>query len=180
MGSLANYNWSEFSDFDLHLLVDFGKYGEDEELYREIFELKKKEFNNKYDITIYGYDVEVYAQGADDEHSSSAVYSIMNDEWIQKPVKENAEIDFDFLKKKVKSWISKIDDTIETEDIDKMKSLKEKIKKYRKSGLEKEGEFSYENLVFKFLRRSGHIEDLFDTINKVEDKELSVENKLDS
>lgn len=178
MGSLANYNWSEFSDFDLHLLIDFGKYGEDEELYREIFELKKKEFNNKYNITIYGYDVEVYAQGADDEHSSSAVYSIMNDEWIQKPIKENAEIDFEFLKKKVKSWISKIDDTIETEDIDKMKSLKEKIKKYRKSGLEKEGEFSYENLVFKFLRRSDMIGKLFEAITKAKDKKLSIESTI--
>ena len=55
---------------------------------------------------------------------------------------------------------------------------KEKLKDYRKSGLEKDGELSYENLVFKFLRRSGHIEKLFDTANKEIDKELSVERTI--
>ena len=44
--------------------------------------------------------------------------------------------------------------------------------------IEKDGELSYENLVFKFLRRSGHIEKLFDTVNKETDKELSVERTI--
>ena len=55
-----------------------------------------------------------------------------------------------------------------------MEKIKEKLKNYRKSGLEKEGEFSYENLVFKFLRRSGHIEKLFNMLNKTTNKELSI------
>jgi hypothetical protein len=53
------------------------------------------------------------------------------------------------------------------------------LKDYRKSGLEKEGELSYENLVFKFLRRSGHIQKLFDISNKALDKELSIERKIE-
>jgi hypothetical protein len=53
------------------------------------------------------------------------------------------------------------------------------LKDYRQSGLDKDGEFSYENLVFKFLRRSGYIGKFFDTSNKALDKELSVEVKLD-
>ena len=61
---------------------------------------------------------------------------------------------------------------------DVLKTLKDKLKKYRQSGLEKEGELSYENLVFKFLRRSGHIGDLFDALNKRLDKELSIETKI--
>jgi hypothetical protein len=52
------------------------------------------------------------------------------------------------------------------------------LKEYRNSGLEKDGELSYENLVFKFLRRSGHIQKLFDTLNKTLDKELSVERQI--
>ena len=40
------------------------------------------------------------------------------------------------------------------------------MKEYRQGGLEKNGELSYENLVFKYLRRSGHIEKLFDELNK--------------
>ena len=163
MGSLANYNWSEYSDFDLHVMVDFQQYEKDAELFKELFDLKKKDFNSKHDIKIFGYDVELYAQGSDEPNASTAVYSIMNDEWLKVPKKEDLKIDLDYLK-----------------DLKKLNQLKEKIKNYRKSGLEKEGEFSYENLVFKFLRRSGHIEKLFDTINNVEDKELSVENKLES
>ena len=42
--------------------------------------------------------------------------------------------------------------------------------------LEKDGEFSYENLVFKFLRRNGYIDKLFNFKNKLMDKNLSIEN----
>ena len=59
----------------------------------------------------------------------------------------------------------------------KILTLKDKLKEYRTSGLEKEGEFSYENLVFKYLRRSGLIEKLYETIDNQMDKELSVEVK---
>ena len=56
--------------------------------------------------------------------------------------------------------------------------MKKKLKDYRKSGLEKEGEYSYENLVFKYLRRSGLLEKLYNTVSRQTDKELSVEVKL--
>ena len=36
-GSLANYNWSKFSDVDLHILVDFGDVDDNEELVKEFF-----------------------------------------------------------------------------------------------------------------------------------------------
>ena len=183
MGSLVNYNWSDYSDFDLHVLVDFKQYEKLDELYRELFDLKKKIFNDRYDIKIYGYDVELYAQGADDEHSSAGVYSVMNDEWISIPKKEKLEIDQNVLKRKIKCWTDKIDDAVETssekDDEEILKTLKDKLKEYRKSGLEKNGEFSYENLVFKFLRRSGHIGKLFEKRKKITDKKLSIERKLE-
>lgn len=179
MGSLANYNWSEYSDFDLHIMIDFDQFDEDKELYKELFDLKKKIFNNNHDIKIFGYEVELYAQGTDEPNASTAIYSILEDEWIKVPKKETTTLDFDFLNKKIESWTTKIDDTIESGNLEKMKLLTEKLKKYRKCGLDKEGEFSYENLVFKYLRRSGHIEKLFESINKKTDKELSIENKLD-
>ena len=60
-GSLANYNWSKFSDVDLHLVVDFTQFDEDKlELYTELFKVKKTIFNNVHNIKIYGFDVEVY------------------------------------------------------------------------------------------------------------------------
>jgi predicted nucleotidyltransferase len=183
MGSLANYNWSEYSDFDLHVIVDFERYDDQEELYKELFDLKKKLFNDKHNIKIFGYDVEVYAQGISDESHSDGVYSIMNNEWVHIPTKEVKNLDMSVLKTKIKSWTDKIDDAIEDAKSkgtpDKLKSIKDKLKEYRQSGLDKDGEFSYENLVFMFLRRSGHIGKLFDEKTKIKDKELSIERTID-
>ena len=182
MGSLANFNWSEYSDFDLHVIVDFERYGKQEELYKELFDLKKKLFNDKHNIKIFGYDVEVYAQGISDESHSDGVYSVMNNEWIHKPKKTHKNLDMSVLKTKIKSWTDKIDDAIEDAksegNAETLKGLKDKLKDYRQSGLDKDGEFSYENLVFKYLRRSGHIGKLFDEKTKIKDKELSVETQI--
>jgi hypothetical protein len=69
----------------------------------------------------------------------------------------------------------------EDEDLnDALKLLtkyKDKLRKYRTCGLKKEGEFSYENLVFKFLRRNGYISKLEDFKNKITDKKLSLEQE---
>ncbi len=183
MGSLANFNWSEYSDFDLHVIIDFERYGKQEELYKELFDLKKKLFNDKHNIKIFGFDVELYAQGLSDESHSDGVYSVMNNDWIHRPTKTHKNIDMSVLKTKIKCWTDKIDDAIDnakTEGkVENLKKIKDKLKDYRQSGLNKDGEFSYENLVFKYLRRSGHIGKLFDEKTKIKDKELSVERKID-
>jgi predicted nucleotidyltransferase len=182
-GSLANFNWSEYSDFDLHIIVDFEQFEDEAPLYKELYNLKKQVFNDKHDIKIFGYDVELYAQDSVEPHFATGVYSVMDDEWVTKPKKLENEIDKAVLEKKIKNWTEKIDKVIETDEPEDDKklidSIKEKLKDYRKSGLEKEGELSYENLVFKFLRRSGHIQKLFDISNKALDKELSIERKIE-
>jgi len=182
MGSLANFNWSEFSDFDLHVIVDMAKYGKEKVLYEELFDLKKKLFNLKHDIKIHGYDVELYAQGLSHESHSDGIYSVMDDEWVNRPEKKEMKINMSVLEKKIKCWTDKIDDAIEESKKEgkttNLKKLKEKLKDYRQSGLRKKGELSYENLVFKYLRRSGHIEKLFKEKTKIKDKKLSIERKI--
>ena len=178
-GSLANFNWSEYSDFDLHIHIDLKQFGKDSDLYKELFDLKKFIFNERHNIKIYGYDVELYAQDVEEPHVASGVYSVMDDEWLTKPKKVNFELDKKVLTDKIKCWIEKIDKAVDSEssedDIDVLENLRKKLKEYRKSGLDKEGELSYENLVFKFLRRSGHIQKLFDSAHRAVDKQLSVE-----
>jgi hypothetical protein len=178
-GSLSNFNWSEFSDFDLHVIVDMDEYGDEDELYKELFNLKKQLFNINHNIKIFGYDVELYAQDAEEPHISSGVYSIMNNEWINVPKKTNLEINKKALEDKIKNWTEKIDTSVENGDIKILESIKDKLKKYRQSGLDDGGELSYENLVFKYLRRSGHVKKLFDSINKGTDKKLSIERKIE-
>jgi predicted nucleotidyltransferase len=51
-GSLANFNYTSYSDIDLHILVDFNKIDENEELVREYFSGKSSNWNNKHNINI--------------------------------------------------------------------------------------------------------------------------------
>jgi len=180
-GSLSNFNWSEFSDFDLHIIVDFQQYEDDADVYKKLYDARKYIFNENHNIKIFGHDVELYVQDIEESHTSSGLYSVMNDEWINIPKKNFKDVDKKVLVEKIDCWIKKIEKALSSGGEDKLKKLeniKDKLKEYRKGGLEEEGELSYENLVFKFLRRSNLIQRLFDAINKETDKELSIETKI--
>lgn len=165
-GSLANYNWSEkYSDYDLHILIDFKDVNDDVDLVKKYVDSAKNVWNGLHDIRIKGYEVEVYIQDISEPHKSTGVYSLLNDEWNTKPSKVDFEPDEEAIKEKAKSVMMMVDDLEEQVDEDKHEEFNEKIKKvwdkiknYRKSGLESEGgEFSTGNLVFKLLRRNGYI-----------------------
>lgn len=170
-GSLSNYNWSEkYSDYDLHILIDFKDVNEDEELVKKFVDAVKNLWNKQYDITIEGYEVEVYIQDVKEIHKSSGVYSVLNDRWNVKPTKADFEPDELEIREKAKTVMMLVDDLEEEVDKDdhdefvkKVKKVWDKIKRYRKSGLESEGgEFSTGNLVFKLLRRNGYIGKILD------------------
>jgi hypothetical protein len=181
-GSLSNFNWSKYSDVDLHIVANYNQFPSNQvDLYKELFNLKKIIFNEKHDITIFGYDVELYVQDESETHFSSGVYSVLFDEWANEPKKESVSIDKEKLKNKSKQWMDIIDGVLENakdEDLETAKSIvkkyKDKLKKYRTCGLEKNGEYSYENLVFKILRRNGYIERLHNFGNEFLDKKLSL------
>ena len=129
-GSLSNYNWSKYSDFDIHIIINYNQFPPAQhELYKELFMLKKALFNKNHDIKIFGYEVELYVEGEEDAHFSSGVYSLLYDEWQHKPEKENTKIDKDTVERKAQQWMDIIDgvlENIEDEDIDDAKDLLEK------------------------------------------------------
>jgi hypothetical protein len=184
IGSLAGYNWSEFSDFDVHIIYDSKEFGDKKDLYMELFRLKKTVFNAAHDIRIKGFETELFAQDVNEPEESTGSYSIMNDEWIRVPERDNFTIDEKKLKNKVSQWMDIIDGVLENAEdedlndaIELVKKYREKLRKYRTCGLEKEGEYSYENLVFKFLRRNGYINKLENFKNQIADKKLSLEQE---
>jgi LAS superfamily LD-carboxypeptidase LdcB/N-acetyl-anhydromuramyl-L-alanine amidase AmpD len=186
-GSLVNFNWSQYSDFDLHIIADFNQFPKKSlPLYEELFKLKKTIFNSEQNIKIYGYDVEVFVQDENEKGHSAGIFSLISNDWLEKPKKEKFEVNKTILEKKINQWTEKIDKVLESaqeeKDLEKSKklvsNLKEKLKDYRKIGLEKGGEMSYENLVFKYLRRSGHIEKLFSFKKEKLDKELSLNESI--
>lgn len=183
VGSLANYNWSDYSDVDLHLVVDKSKFNEDQDLTDEFFTAKKEIYNLKHNIKVKNFDVEVYVQDITEElEASDGIYSVLYNKWRKTPTKEKPLVNKADIIKKVKEFNKKLSDIEKEEDTDakllKLKKLKEKIRAYRKSGLSDSGEYSTENLVFKYLRRSGYMDRLSNMGIDIKDEFLSLENEL--
>ena len=180
-GSLANYNWSKYSDIDLHIKVDFAKVDENLKLVEGFFRSKAANWNNKHKITIFDFEVELYVEKTGETHISTGIYSIKNDKWLTKPSKTEYKIDAETVSNKAIALIDRIDTALklyEDNDFKKAHSmaltLRDKIKKLRRSGLNTGGQFSTENLVFKVLRRNGYLGELYDLIRKSYDKIMSM------
>lgn len=170
-GSNANYTWTEYSDIDLHIIVK----GMPDDVARELYNAKKSLWSEEHNITIKGLPVECYVQGEDEPHHSTGVYSILADQWLEKPKKIKPSIDDAAVRIKKESVLHDIETALHSNDSTKLRSIKEKITKMRKAGLERAGEWSTENVVFKLLRNLGVIDTLTKQIRNLEDEELSLE-----
>ena len=170
-GSNANYTWTDHSDLDLHLIIQ----GEVGEAARELFNAKKALWAEQHNSTIKGLPVECYVQGKEEEHHSTGVYSIADNRWLVEPKKIKPEVDDSAVEAKKDSVIHDIETALLSKDLNKLRAVKEKITKMRKAGLERAGEWSVENLVFKILRNLGLIDEIADKIRELEDQELSLE-----
>jgi len=170
-GSNANYTWNKHSDLDLHVIVR----GEVSDSARELYTAKKALWAAEHTITIKGLPVECYIQGEQDPHHSSGVYSLMQNKWIVKPKKIKPKIDDSAVDAKQTALAGMTKKALDEDDLDQLRAVKDKITTMRKAGLERAGEWSTENLVFKNLRNDGFIDDLADRIRELEDQQLSLE-----
>lgn len=170
-GSNANYTWTDHSDLDLHIIVE----GLPSDEARELFNAKKALWAEQHNITIKGLPVECYVQGQEEKHHSTGVYSIANNQWLVEPKKIKPEVDDSAVEAKKDSAIHDIETALLSKDLNRLRAVKEKITKMRKAGLERAGEWSVENLVFKILRNLGLIDEIADKIRELEDQELSLE-----
>ena len=112
-GSMAGYNWTENSDIDLHILVDFTKFGNLAPLLKDYFDTKRNQWNRSHNITIWGHEVEIYVQDENEEHFSPGQYSILRREWVERPEKSEKSINFKEIKKKSTEYARKIDHIID-------------------------------------------------------------------
>jgi hypothetical protein len=172
-GSNANFTWTEFSDLDLHIIIS----GTPSDEQRELFNAKKALWAEQHNITVKSLPVECYVQGEDEPHHSTGVYSIVKNQWLVKPKKIKPEVDDSAVEAKKDSILHDIEAALLSKDLNKLRTVKEKITKMRKAGLERAGEWSTENLVFKILRNLGLIDEITDKIRELEDQELSLEQQ---
>lgn len=187
-GSLANYNWSNYSDIDLHILVDFNQVDDNTKLVKDFFNSKKADWNSIHDIEIFGFEVEVYVQDTNEPHVSTGVYSLMKNQWLTKPDPRQPDIDWQQVKVKAATLVDQIDRAEEQYYVDDFESafaiasqLRDKAKKLRSCGLESDaGQNSVENLAFKVLRRNGYLSKLLNLRIDSYDKIMSIDDKQDT
>ena len=192
-GSLANYNWSEeYSDIDLHIIMDFKKVDKRVDFVREYFQSKKDLWNQKHkDIRILEYPVELYVQDKNEPHSSSGIYSLEKNDWIVKPErKEPTKKNLNQAEKDAEKWMNKIDSLIDRYYPDEIESEKErilkkldntfsKIKDSRRQGFSKKNdEMNKNNLTFKMLRRNGYLDKISKKKNEIYDDLMSINENI--
>ena len=189
-GSIANYNWSSFSDIDLHLVVDFTKIDERKDFIKSFMDAKKNIWNDMHDeLTLAGFNVELYVQDLSDTIDATGIYSLYKNKWLRKPSRSvflTKDVDDDDVRKMAANLINSIDELedqyLSEMDVDDLQNvsarvneLYDKIRDIRKKYLDKDGEFSLGDKVYKVLRRSGYLEKLIDLKAKTYDKMMSLE-----
>jgi len=184
-GSLANYNWSKYSDVDLHIIVNFSEVDSNRALVKAYFDNVRSKWNLKHNIKIKGYDVEIYVEDSREQHLSSGVYSILKNKWIKKPKRYENNVDFISARRKaddIETQVNMIRNMAnagqQRRSAKAIDRLKRKIRNMRAAGLQsKKQEFSTENIAFKILRRNGILDMLEDLKNEVYDTALSIKEQ---
>lgn len=185
VGSSASYNWSKYSDIDLHLVIDFSKIDKNSELLKKYFNSKKNDWNREHDIQIMGYDIEVYVQDINEANASDGVYSLVKNQWIQIPTSKNLKLNKTLISQQAAYLINRIDrlaqKTSQTSNIRVLKrlynivnDLYKNIIHNRREGLNSYGESAVGNIVFKVLRRSEHLAKLRNLKTIIYDKIESI------
>jgi len=175
-GSNAGYTYTPHSDIDLHLVVDLPE-ADASDVYRELFDAKKFQYNETHNIKIGGYDVELYVENANKTAVSQGIFSVVNDDWIKIPLKKRSTINDNVVKNKYDVIKNHIESAIESGDLERLTNTAAKIKKMRQSGLDQNGELGPENLAYKMLRSQGVIKKLYDARTAAKDHELSLRER---
>lgn len=176
LGGNAGYNYTTYSDVDVHLVID-PKYLPqcDPELLDDYFKDKKTLWSLTHDVKVYGADVEPYIEKPGIiRRKSQGVFSILKNKWMQSPQKFEGELDEAELQKKLNNIKNKIDTLIQGNNETGLRAILKKLNTARNSSLDKFGEYGFENLVFKELRNSGYIDKVRTSVVELKTKKLSL------
>jgi hypothetical protein len=173
-GSLANFNYTRYSDFDLHIVTDYSDLKCDD-VAEALYTAKKRIWNDQHDITIYGYDVELYVEDIQHQAHSAGIFSVQNNRWKTKPDFMPPHYDQVSVRKKTQGMIDLLSKTIRRSTVPgDFKQAAAQLYRMRQSGLDAGGEFSTENLAFKAIRNMGWIDRLRKAEADLIDRQLSL------
>ena len=174
IGSIANFNWNKFSDIDLHLVFDYADLDMSEEDAFTMLTAIKINWNKSHDIKIKGHDLELGVQGLEQENHSKSTYSVKRNKWLVPPTNVSPKFDKETIKAKHNMMKEKIDALLKAKDDDGLRRILEKLYVMRQAGLDKSGEYSAENIVFKILRAQGYLDKIKDHAAQIYDKEMTL------
>jgi hypothetical protein len=181
IGSNANYNWTEYSDIDLHVVIDYSTFRSDPIIMNNYMLSKKSLWNMEYPISYKGMTVELFAQDHSQPlHTTVGVFSLIKNKWLNKPSAEMISIDDDLIHKKVKPYQIEID-SLSADDsdiLDQIANLTTRLKRLRRTGLDTAGEYSIENLAYKELRNTGYLQRLKQLAKEIQLGRLALDTPL--
>jgi muramidase (phage lysozyme) len=174
IGSNANYNWTTTSDLDVHILINTVDLHMAPENIKPYLNLISNKWNKEHDIHIKNYNVELYIQDTSKKNTATGIYSLLNNMWKMKPQKQNVVLDKELIKQKYQDIVLRIKSSLKEKNLESMKNTLKDIYDLRQSGLDRAGEFSTENVVFKLLRNKNYLDSLRNEINRLYDKQISI------
>lgn len=175
VGSNASYNYSEFSDLDLHLIANFEMSNVPKELLQAYCNGARASFNKSHDISIHGVNVELYVEDVKSTTLSNGIYSLYENRWIKFPQKLTNVPEIDVSKESSK-WVSKINKILDNNDYYTIKNAINQLYMIRKNSLSIDGEYGKGNQIFKEIRNIGLLDELKSTLTKSKSKLLSLES----
>ncbi len=171
-GGQVTYHYTEMSDLDLHLIIDYREIECDQEV-EELLDTKRLLFKQKHQIDIRGIPVEPGTEDVNRPTVSSA-FSLKTDSWIREPKNYSGKIDSENIEKQYRYWEKIIDAVLSQNDPEMAQKVLKLLRKYRKIGLKQTGEYGVENLVYKTLRNNKLVDKLAVYLDKELDQSLSI------
>ena len=167
-GGNANFNYTKFSDIDVHLECDLRGISED-----RLYEKKVAWTLANPGLQVAGYTLEFYC--ANEQHpfpKGQGIYSLVHDKWLIVPrhldsinvlkdpaTEEQIRYQMNYIRKHLLSKKGTKQEIL---------NFKEKMWKGRSAGLQHAGEFSIENVIYKELRNRGLIDKLNQKLKDME------------
>lgn len=166
-GSSANYNYTVHSDIDVHIISDVSGINS-LNLYQ-----KKVEWTRGHPELVHrNFPLEFYIHDVNQPLSKDqGVYSLVKNKWLNKPTHlddvsiltdpllfNHLQYNIDLIKKVL----------LKTNNASDILRYKEKLWRMRTAGLQRDGEFSIENIIYKDLRNRGLIDKLNTRLREIE------------
>ena len=170
-GSLAGYGYTNGSDVDLHLLIDFNVSCDKRLLNEYLTALRYVWHREKMPIGKYAVQITPVS----DMDERGGIYSLLKHQWIQKPRREKIP----YLKEEIINTIKthqyklinleKIYHSVPSDlNCQKLIDYANELKAWRKKGLAERGITSMENTSFRIMRALGDLDRLTMTIHQCE------------